>query len=144
MNRIPNILPHIDEAIDKLNARLDLLAGLQPGWQDDEDLAPSPKAIQSARKIITVLYELGCNPFSVYPTPDGGIQVEQDHHLPDRVCAASTDIEFHSDGVVAAQFICDKNADDPELTLDPRDGWNHPEMANEIFYWQQELLKTLV
>lgn len=58
-------------------ARLDELAALKPGWLDSESQPPGPSVVAySARIAESVTSWVG--PLAIYPTPEGGVELEWD------------------------------------------------------------------
>jgi hypothetical protein len=61
---------------NRLNARFDDLCKLQNGWLDGHGVAPSPQGLRWLAQCIESYYHLALSPFYLYPTAEGGVQVE--------------------------------------------------------------------
>lgn len=59
----------------RVHARLNELAALKPGWLDGEGPALSPTVLATAAVVAESTAQWAGNT-SVYPTPDGGVQIE--------------------------------------------------------------------
>jgi hypothetical protein len=59
-----------------LEQRVQELAQLQNGWLDGEGLAPSPDAIQSLRRILTILATVHLPDPALFPTIEGHIEMQ--------------------------------------------------------------------
>lgn len=78
----PEATPATPQPTSDRYARLEILAALRDGWNNDEGLAPSIRALQSARQFIALLESSPQQtPFPfLYPTDLGGILL--DWHVP--------------------------------------------------------------
>ncbi|HEY5173183.1 MAG TPA: hypothetical protein VIK54_15780 [Acidimicrobiia bacterium] len=88
-------LTHVDQ-ITALEAtwqraldRLDESATLPAGWLDGEGEVVAPTAIDDARDLFLRLAESNCPQLRVFPTPEGGVQVEWTNGLCDIVVTFS-------------------------------------------------------
>jgi hypothetical protein len=57
--------------------RLDELMALKPGWLDGEGIPPGPGVAARVAALANFL-SIWAQPIQIYPTPDGGIEVEWD------------------------------------------------------------------
>lgn len=96
-----------DEAIGKALKRIGLFANLKAGWDGEDGIPISSKAIQTAENLIT---QLRCVP-EVFPLSDGGIQLEWeygDNYL---------EIEIHDSSILHLYYeLADGN--NSELDID--------------------------
>lgn len=58
------------------SSRLEELSALPDGWLDGEGRAVSKEALQTAEAFLFMVLDAGVSRPGVYPTPDGGIQME--------------------------------------------------------------------
>ncbi|MFD0405552.1 hypothetical protein [Kitasatospora sp. NPDC127116] len=60
-------------------ARLDELMAVQPGWLDGEGTPPSPAVAAAAAGLAETFTQWAApGPLRLYPTPEGGIELEWD------------------------------------------------------------------
>ncbi len=60
----------------RLEQRLEELSRLENGWYDGEGVAPSPSAVATTRRLLMRLGDLSDPRLHMFPTPDGGIEIE--------------------------------------------------------------------
>ena len=65
----------VDQAIAKANARLTHLKTLEDGWKDGEGIVIDDRAVKSTQHFLARRSTLATS-FRIYPTLDGGVQIE--------------------------------------------------------------------
>ncbi|MGL5864803.1 MAG: hypothetical protein ACRCYX_02875 [Dermatophilaceae bacterium] len=56
--------------------RIDVLAGLEPGWFAEGSEPPSPQALDAAEQLLLACVDAGVGRPGIFPTPEGGVQLE--------------------------------------------------------------------
>lgn len=81
-------------AATRIWARLDELMALQPGWLDGEGVPPGPGVAAQAARIAESIANWATPP-RIYPTPDGGIELEWDDDNLNHSIAIGTDLRLN-------------------------------------------------
>lgn len=100
--------------IDKYKKRLDDMRDVKAGWYDGEGLLINPDVIDSVEKFVSMLPK-DMTYFSIYPTLEGGLQLETSTPL-------EIEIKFDYSGIVCYKFDLEQLDNDEEaVVLSPKD-----------------------
>ncbi|WDP99053.1 hypothetical protein PVK74_24830 [Micromonospora chalcea] len=69
-------IPRQSDPAAKVNRRIDELESLGPGWLDGEGEPPAQEVLAHLRQLALVLAAPTHPPVRIYPTPEGGVQLE--------------------------------------------------------------------
>ncbi|MEU4472200.1 hypothetical protein [Micromonospora sp. NPDC023888] len=84
-------IPRQSDPAAKVNRRIDALESLEPGWLDGEGEPPAREVLARLRHLALVLAAPIHPPVRIYPTPEGGVQLEWTNETHEY------SIEFHPD-----------------------------------------------
>lgn len=106
--------------MEEFKARLQELKELKDGWYDGEGKAPDRHKLDKFAKTFEMIYPLDFPLPYVYPTPDGGIQLEWDLEND------TVELELNLDSL-EGELLCvdrDGQSDLSRVDLSTKDGWD--------------------